>query len=161
MMFKNGTDLDQALLDVREKVDQGSGALPERAGDTNIMRFSPDELPVVWVSLTGKDADVLTELADNEVVPYFERQEGVASVTVKGAREREIQLIIDEAALNTHGIGADEVTQALQSSNQSTSVGTIDKGVQDIQVRVSGEYERFDEIGDTSITMQEGKQRQI
>src|SRR5699024_3116038 len=40
MMFKNGTDLDQALLDVREKVDQVSGALPERAGDPNIMRFS-------------------------------------------------------------------------------------------------------------------------
>src|SRR5690625_4042803 len=39
MMFKNGTDLDQALLDVREKVDQVSGALPERAGDQNIMRF--------------------------------------------------------------------------------------------------------------------------
>src|SRR5690625_973448 len=161
MMFKNGTDLDQALLDVREKVDQVSGALPERAGDPNIMRFSPDELPVVWVSLTGKDADVLTELADNEVVPYFERQEGVASVTVEGAKEREIQLILDEAALNTHGIGADEVTQALQSSNQSTSVGTIDKGKQDLQVRVSGEYESLDDIRETIIQTEEGKQLHI
>lgn len=161
MMFKNGTDLDQALLDVREKVDQVSGALPERAGDPNIMRFSPDELPVVWVSLTGKDADVLTELADNEVVPYFERQEGVASVTVEGAKEREIQLILDEAALNTHGIGADEVTQALQSSNQSTSVGTIDKGKQDLQVRVSGEYETLDDIRETIIQTEEGKQLHI
>ena len=161
MMFKNGTDLDQALLDVREKVDQVSGALPERAGDPNIMRFSPDELPVVWVSLTGKDTDVLTELADNEVVPYFERQEGVASVTVEGAKEREIQLILDEAALNTHGIGADEVTQALQSSNQSTSVGTIDKGKQDLQVRVSGEYETLDDIRETIIQTEEGKQLHI
>ena len=161
MMFKNGTDLDQALLDVREKVDQVSGALPERAGDPNIMRFSPDELPVVWVSLTGKDADVLTELADNEVVPYFERQEGVASVTVEGAKEREIQLILDEAALNTHGIGADEVTQALQSSNQSTSVGTIDKGKQDLQVRVSGEYETLDDIRETIIQTEEGDQLHI
>src|SRR5699024_8972634 len=46
MMNKNGPDLDQALRDVREKVDQVSGALPKRAGDPNIMRFSPDELPV-------------------------------------------------------------------------------------------------------------------
>ena len=47
MMFKNGTDLDQALLDVRERIDQVSGFLPDRAGSPNIMRFSPDQLPVI------------------------------------------------------------------------------------------------------------------
>src|SRR5699024_6128730 len=112
-------------------------------------------------SLTGKDADVLTELADNEVVPYFERQEGVASVTVEGAKEREIQLILDEAALNTHGIGADEVTQALQSSNQSTSVGTIDKGKQDLQESVSNQYETIDDMRETIIQTEEGKKLHI
>ena len=161
MMFKNGTDLDQALLDVREKVDQVSGMLPERAGDPNIMRFSPDQLPVMWVSLTGKDADVLTDLAETEVVPYFERQEGVASVTVEGGKEREIQLILDEAALDSHEIGSEEVVQALQSSNQSSSVGSIEKGTQDLQVRVSGEYESLDDIRDTIIQTEEGKKLHI
>src|SRR5690625_2010352 len=156
MMFKNGTDLDQALLDVREKVDQVSGALPERAGDPNIMRFSPDELPVVWVSLTGKDADVLTELADNEVVPYFERQEGVASVTVEGGKEREIQLILDQAKLQQYGVSTQELMQALNSSNQSASVGRIDKGNQDLQLRVTGEFESIDDIKNTSIQTQAG-----
>src|SRR5699024_3249251 len=42
MMFKNGTDLDQALLDVRERIDQVDEFLPDRAGSPNIMRFSPD-----------------------------------------------------------------------------------------------------------------------
>src|SRR5699024_8776700 len=161
MMFKNGTDLDQALLDVREKVDQVSGMLPERAGDPNIMRFSPDQLPVMWVSLTGKDADVLTDLAETEVVPYFERQEGVASVTVEGGKEREIQLILDEAALDSHEIGSEEVVQALQSSNQSSSVGSIEKATQDLQVRVSGEYKSLDNIRDTIIQTEEGKKLHI
>src|SRR5690625_860532 len=35
MMFDTGTDLDQALLNVRESVDQVSGMLPEQAGDPN------------------------------------------------------------------------------------------------------------------------------
>src|SRR5690625_1407674 len=60
MMFKNGTDLDQALLEVRERVDQMKDFLPDRAGSPRIMRFSPDQLPVIWVGLTGKDANVLT-----------------------------------------------------------------------------------------------------
>src|SRR5699024_6055654 len=158
MMFKNGTDLDQALLDVREKVDQVSGALPERAGDSRILRFSPDQLPVMWVGLTGSNPDVLTNLAETEVVPYFERQEGVASVTVEGGKEREIQLTFDEAALNTEGISSEDVVQALQASNQSSSVGTIEKGDQDLQVRVSGEYESLDDLNRTIIQTQDGKQ---
>src|SRR5690625_4702424 len=44
MMFKNGVDLDQALLDVRERVDQVKDLLPDQSGDPNIMRFSPDQL---------------------------------------------------------------------------------------------------------------------
>lgn len=158
MMFKNGTDLDQALLDVREKVDQVSGALPERAGDSRILRFSPDQLPVMWVGLTGSNPDSLTNLAETEVVPYFERQEGVASVTVEGGKEREIQLTIDEAALSTAGISSEDIVQALQASNQSSSVGTIEKGDQDLQVRVSGEYESLDDLNRTIIQTQDGKQ---
>lgn len=86
MMFKNDTDLDQALLDVREKVDQVKGMLPEQAGDPSILRFSPEAMPVMYVGLTGKDQAALTEIANDQIVPYFERQVGVASVTVEGAK---------------------------------------------------------------------------
>src|SRR5699024_6532261 len=82
MMFKNGTELEQSLDEKREVLDQVSGMIHERASDLNIMRYGPGELPVVYFSFTGIDADVLDELADNEVVLYFARQEGVESVTV-------------------------------------------------------------------------------
>lgn len=156
MMFKNGTNLDQALLDVRERIDQVSGFLPERAGSPNIMRFSPDQLPVIWVGLTGNDADVLTELAEKEVVPIFERQQGVASVSVEGAKTREIQLILDKQALLRYGLGEQEVMHAISSTNQAASVGTIEKGKQDLQVRITGEYESIDDIKETIIQSQSG-----
>src|SRR5690625_2181547 len=156
MMFKNGTDLDQALLEVRERVDQMKDFLPDRAGSPRIMRFSPDQLPVIWVGLTGKDANVLTELAEDEVVPYFERQEGVASVTVEGAKTREIQLVLTEAAMNQYGVKRQEVMQAINSANTSSSVGTIDKGAQDLQVRITGEFTSLDDIRQTLIQTQSG-----
>src|SRR5699024_12711724 len=62
---------------------------------------------------------------------------------------------------NPHGNGAGEVTPALKSSNQSTSVGTIDKGKQDVQVRVSGEYETLDDSRETNIQTEEAKQLHI
>ncbi|MFB4475625.1 efflux RND transporter permease subunit, partial [Oceanobacillus caeni] len=124
MMFKNGTDLDQAMLDVREKIDQIKGMLPEQAGDPSILRFSPEALPVMYIGLTGKDAATLTELADNQIVPFLERQEGVASVTVEGAKIREIQLVVDPAKLQQYGVTTQMIQQALGESNQSASVGT-------------------------------------
>lgn len=156
MMFKNGTDLDQALLEVRERIDQVKNFLPDRAGSPRIMRFSPEQLPVIWIGLTGEDANILTELADDEVVPYFERQEGVASVTVEGAKNREIQLTLDEAAMNRYGIHAQEVMQAINGANTSSSVGTIDKGTQDLQVRITGEFSSLDDIKQTLIQTQSG-----
>ena len=156
MTFKNGVDLDQALLDVRERVDQIKGFLPDQSRDPSIIRFSPDQLPVIWVSLTGKNAEALTQIAEEEVVPYFERQEGVASVTVEGGKEREIQLILDQAKLQQYGVSTQELIQALNSSNQSASVGRIDKGNQDLQLRVIGEFESIDDIKETAIQTQAG-----
>ena len=122
MMFKNGTDLDQALLDVRERVDQIKGFLPSQAGDPSIIRFSPEQLPVMWVSLTGKEAATLTNIAEDEVVPYFERQAGVASVTVEGAKEREIQIVLDQSKLQQYGVTPQTIAQMIGMSNQSLSV---------------------------------------
>lgn len=156
MMFKNGADLDQALLDVRDKVDQVKDALPDRANSPNIMRFSPDELPVMYIGFTGKDAETLTELADDTVTPYFERQEGVASVSVEGTKEREIQLALKDEKLKQHGISAEEVMQAITSANESSSVGTIEKGTQDLQVRVTGEFDSVEEIEQTNVQSESG-----
>lgn len=156
LTFKNGVDLDQSLLDVRERMDQVKGALPEGAGDPSIIRFSPDELPVMWVGLTGDDPEVLTEIADSEVVPYFERQEGVASVTVDGGKEREIQLTLDREKLLQYGVSAQHVMQAINNTNSAASVGKIDKGSKDLQLRVVGEYESIEDIKETIIQTEEG-----
>src|SRR5699024_12830566 len=96
------------------------GFLPYDAGDSSMMRFSPDQLPVMWVGLTGEDAEQLTNVAEDEIVPYFERQEGVASVSVEGGKEREIQIVLDEAklqqyGLNSQAIRSEEHTSELQS----------------------------------------------
>lgn len=156
MMFKNGTDLDQALLDVREKIDQTKGLLPEDAGDPSVLRFSPDQMPVMWVGLTGKDPAALTKIAEDQLVPFFERQGGVASVTVEGGKEREIQLVLDQAKLQQYGVTPQGLTQALNSSNKSLSAGSVEKGKQDLQIRVTGELDSIDDIKQTIVQTENG-----
>lgn len=156
MMFQNGTDLDQALLDVREQVDQVKGMLPEEAGDPSILRFSPDSLPVMYLGLTGEDLAELTEVADQQIVPFFERQEGVASVTIEGGLEREIQIELDEASLEQYGITPQSVMDTLGSENSSSSIGTVEQGDQDLQIRVVGEFDSIEDIENTQIQSEAG-----
>ncbi|MBY7144695.1 efflux RND transporter permease subunit [Virgibacillus sp. NKC19-3] len=156
MMFSSGTDLDQALLDVRESVDQVSGYLPEEAGEPNIMRFSPDQMPIVTMGLTGDDPEELTQIANDDIVPFFERQEGVASVTVEGGVEREIQLVIDQGKLQQYGMSAQDISTAMNSSNQSASVGNVEQGNKDLQMRVTGEFDSLEDIEQTIVQSESG-----
>ncbi|GAA0436533.1 efflux RND transporter permease subunit [Lentibacillus halophilus] len=151
LMFNSGTNLDQALLNVRESVDQVRGVLPENAGDPSILRFNPQQMPIMWVGLTGDEPAKLTQVANDEIVPYFERQSGVASVTVEGAKKREIQLILDQAKLNQYGVTSRSIIEALNNANQSASVGTIEKGNKDLQLRVTGELASVDDIKETIV----------
>ncbi|GAB3789535.1 efflux RND transporter permease subunit [Virgibacillus kimchii] len=156
MMFDTDTDLDQALLNVRESVDQVSGMLPDQAGDPNIMRFNPEQLPVIWVGLTGDSAENLTEVADDQIVPFFERQEGVGSVTIEGGREREVQIVLDQSSLEQYGVTTQNIMEALNSSNQSGSAGTVDRGNQDLELRVTGEFQSLDDIKETVVQTEAG-----
>lgn len=151
MMFKNGIDLDQALLDVREKTDQIKGMLPDNAGDPSIIRFSPDQLPVMWVSVSGLDQEALTQITEDQIIPHLEREEGVASISVEGGTEREIQLILKEDKLEEYHVNSQIVMHALHSANHQSSVGKVEKGTKDLQVRVSGEFADIEEIRTTTI----------
>ncbi|WP_130859275.1 efflux RND transporter permease subunit [Gracilibacillus phocaeensis] len=161
LMFENGTNLDNALLDVRESVDQVKGMLPEGADDPSVLRFNPNQMPIMWVGLTGADTTTLQSVAENTVQPYFERQGGVASVGIEGGEERVIDLELDRAALDQYGITTQMVQQGLQGANQSGSAGTIQKGDQDLQLRVDGTFTSVDDIANTIIQSPQGSQVKI
>lgn len=151
MMFEMGTNLDNALLEVRERVDQVSGFLPDDAGNPNVLRINPNQMPVMSVALTGDHLNRLQGLADDQVLPVLERQAGVADVTIEGGQSRVIDIELDEAKLNQYGVSAQEIMQALGQANQSASAGTIARGDQNLQVRVEGTYQSVDDIRQTLI----------
>ncbi|WP_163539675.1 efflux RND transporter permease subunit [Gracilibacillus sp. YIM 98692] len=158
IMFENGTDLDNALLEVRESVDQVKGFLPEGANEPSVLRFNPNQMPIMWVGLTGADTTKLQSIAEDTVSPYFERQSGVASVAIEGGEERVIELELDRAAMNQYGVNTQLIQQALAGANQSASAGSIQKGDQDLQLRINGTFNSTQDIAETIIQTPQGSQ---
>ncbi|WP_027965244.1 efflux RND transporter permease subunit [Halalkalibacillus halophilus] len=151
MMFSTGTNLDNALLNVRESIDQVSAALPSGAQSPSVLRFDPQQLPVMWVGLTGDNQSDLQNLAEEEIVPMFERQAGVGSIQIEGGTSEEVTVELDQDRLNQYGLTSQQLMQGISSANQSSSVGVIERGTQELQLRVPGEYESIEEIRSTLI----------
>ncbi|MBR7554142.1 efflux RND transporter permease subunit [Allobacillus sp. GCM10007491] len=151
MMFSMDTNLDNALLNVRESVDSVSGFLPEGANSPSVLRFDPAQMPVMWIGLTGSDKAELQRVAENDIQPLFERQAGVGSVQIEGGESEEIQVQLDQQKLTQYGLNSQQVMQAVQNANQSMSAGVIERGNQELQLRIPGEYESIDEIRETQI----------
>ncbi len=156
LMFDSGVKLDDALYEVREKVDQVKGFLPEDADDPAVLRFDPQQMPVVWLGLSGASLEELQEIAEDQVEPILSRVKGAASVSIQGGRTREILIELDQAKLTLHGLTSAQIMQSLSSENQSASAGVVSKGTQNLQIRVDGEYTSIEDIGNTLIMLPQG-----
>ncbi|RWZ59006.1 efflux RND transporter permease subunit [Halobacillus fulvus] len=158
LQFNTGVDLDSTLLEVRENVDQVRGLLPEGAGEPSVLRFDPQQLPIMNVGLSGDTAEELQQVAESRIVPFLERQEGVASVSIEGGQVREVQVLIDQAQLTQYGLDSQTIVQTLNAANQSASAGAIEKGEKDLQIRIEGEFDSVEDVENTILQSQSGAQ---
>ena len=150
--FNMGTNMDFAALEMREKIDLIRGWLPDDAGQPLVFKFDPSMMPVMVVGLGGvEDLAQLKELAEDTIKPRLERLEGVASVSVQGGREREIEVKLHPAALEGYGISIEQVIQTLAAENLTLPAGTIQEGEEELLLRTTGEFRTVEEIGEVNI----------
>lgn len=104
--FDSGTNMDSAMVNLSTAADQVRGLLPDTAGNPMLLQISPDMLPVMIaaVDMEGMDVYQLTDFASETVIPAFERQAGVASVSGTGLVEKSVEIRLSEEkieAINT------------------------------------------------------------
>lgn len=151
--FATSIDLDQAVSDLQEKINQA--VLPEDADTPNILKFDINSQPIIYLGLTGKDTTTTTlESIADDLSVNFEKLEGVAAVEITGGTDREIQLTLDPILLEQYNLTSTDVVNAIRNKNIASTIGDVLQGDTNVQVRVDGEYETLDEIRNTSIPLQ-------
>ncbi len=155
LRFAWGTDMDFATLNVRERLDNIRELLPETAERPTILRVDPQAEPILTISLTG-GANLLQnkEIADRVFRRRLEQLDGVAQASVTGGLDREIQVDVDPALLESNGITLAEVSTALDDANYSARGGTILRGRYRYPLRTLGEFQTVQEIGDVVVARQ-------
>nr|WP_297180296.1 efflux RND transporter permease subunit [uncultured Agathobaculum sp.] len=156
VQFAFGTDLDEAMVDMRDKVDQAKALLPEDATDPTVMSIDIDSMPVIMVALRGADLASLQSLADEEIAPALERLDGVASVDIMGGYENEVAVKTDAARLKGYNLTVSSVAQQLGADNMAVPGGELDSGSQTLSVRTDGEYQSVDDVKNALISLPAG-----
>ncbi len=165
-----GTNMDFAMLEVREKLDQIRASLPREAGRPTILRVDPSAEPIMTLAVSERlrGIQVVKQVAashGNKGVPQssgqlvelketaralikrrIEQVNGVAQVSVLGGVEREIHVNIDTRKLQAFGLTLDQVSQALASANLNLPGGTIKRGLFRYSLRTVGEFTNVEEI---------------
>jgi HAE1 family hydrophobic/amphiphilic exporter-1 len=151
-----GVDMDQAALDIRDKIDIIRGYLPSDVKTPQVLKMDPNSMPIMSLTLSGSDLSEMKRVAEDVVQPKLERTEGVASAYVTGGREKEIKVVLDQNKLQSYGLTAGQVSQAISADNLSGTAGSVVRGQSDLDVRVVGEYRKAKDLEDVSIGLPGG-----
>lgn len=156
--FDFGTDMDNVMNDVRDKVDMISGFLPEGTEDPMILKFSSDMIPVIILSATAKEsAGALYKILDEQVANPLNRVPGVGTVSVAGAPQREVQVNVIPEKLEAYNISLEQIAQVIATENVNVPAGNFDIGSQTYMLRLEGEYQNSSELNDIIIGNNEGR----
>ena len=100
LQFTDDTNMDSAMVRVSAAINRTS--LPEECGTPNIMELSMDMMATMYTSVYQEDMDIveLTDFTEEVVVPYFERQSGVASITTIGGVSNTIEVRLNKEKID-------------------------------------------------------------
>lgn len=139
--FEFGYDIDVLTNNVRDKLDMVSSALPDDANTPYIFKFSTDMIPIVIMSVQAQESQAaLYKILDDNVANPLARIDGVGTVSVAGAPQREINVYMDPAKMEAYNMTVEQVSAAIAAENRNVPGGTFDVGTQTYSLRVEGEF---------------------
>ncbi len=161
--FAWGTDMTNAAVEVREKLDLVE--LPLDIERPTILRLNPNLDPIVRAAIVLKDRDAqapvaqlqeLRRFAEDVVKKRLDPVLGVAAVLVSGGFEDEIAVNVDQERLAQLNMNVQLLGQRLQAANVNLSGGRLTDRGQEFLVRTMNEFESVGDIADTIVFQQEG-----
>lgn len=155
--FSTDMDIDEALQQVREKVDLAKPELPEDAEEPLIQEVNLSEFPIMQVNLSGDySLDILKDIAE-DLQERIETVPSVLGVDLTGGLEREVQVDVNLPKLKYYNISFRDIIAAISQENVTIPGGDITVGSKNFLLRVPGQYQTTEPIEDIVVKAENEK----
>ena len=149
-----GSNMDEAVNDVRSFVDMTKDNLPDNCGTPMIFKLSTSTMPVCQYSITADETYAgLDKILNDEVIPQLNQIDGIGNISLSGAPDRYVYINVDQQKLDAYGLSLEQVGQVISANNLNLSSGTVKMPQEQYQMQVRSEYIESSEIGDLMVAM--------
>ncbi len=140
VMFQIGTDINAAVNEVKNAVDQARSELPEGILEPRVNKIQGRGAEIAAWAITADDMTVeqLSWFADDIVAKRLLSVPGMAEVSRGGGVTREIRVTLDPARMQSLGVSATQVNNALRQINVNAAGGKAEIAGSRQSVRVLG-----------------------
>lgn len=136
--FEIDVDVDQAVLDVKDKVDMAKRYFPQDAREPIISEFNAAQFPMIVVNIHGDVPERGLARIAEDLKDRLESHPGILEARVQGKREDLLEIVIDPVKLETYNISYQEIFAIVNANNQLIPAGEIDTGQGSFAVKVPG-----------------------
>ncbi len=151
IMFDWGTNMDSAMLDIRENLSFIESFLPDGAEKPMVVKMDPNMMPILQIGVSGGDLEQLQDIAEDIIEPRLSRIPEIASVYITGGNVRQISVEVDPVKLENYNLTLSQVTSVLQAENFNMSGGQYEQGQRKYYVRNLQQFETIADIEDVRI----------
>jgi multidrug efflux pump subunit AcrB/ABC-type multidrug transport system ATPase subunit len=141
--FKQNVDLKYAYLRLDEKINALRSQLPD-GFFARVYKVDTEQLTNMFMSLQvrgGGGVDRVRQLTEQKVSDELENIDGIAGVQVYGGRQKSVEIIVDEAACQSHDISVAQIRAALgRNSIDKTFLGRAFDGKKKYFVNLLADY---------------------
>ncbi|ODU99365.1 MAG: acriflavin resistance protein [Rubrivivax sp. SCN 70-15] len=143
LIFNFDKNLVVAADEVRNAIASVRYKLPTEMREPILQRLDPNDQPIMQLALSSDTQShaAISRLAEDQLADRFRAIPGVAVVTVTGALQRELSVLLRTEKLREYGISVTDVVRALRAQNATAPVGKVRGALQDDSIRLVGRIE--------------------
>jgi len=158
VFFQPGIDINTANAQVTAIAQTVLKQMPPNITPPLILNFNASTVPIIQIALAGKGVSeqAVFDLAINTVRTPLVTVPGAAIPYPFGGKFRQIQIDLDPAAMQSRGLSANDVANALAAQNLLTPAGSQKIGSFEYAIQLNNAPKDFAALGDLPVFAKDG-----
>ncbi|MCX5700400.1 MAG: efflux RND transporter permease subunit [Candidatus Omnitrophica bacterium] len=156
--FDLGRDIDVAVQDVQNKIQQVQKRLPNDIDPATISKVNPEDQPIVMITFSSATMplrDLMTYVQDH-LKDQFATISGVGEIYLGGYVDRNLRIWVDSSKLEAYQLTVQDVIDAVEKQHEEIPAGRLETSKDERNIRVMGEAGTPEEFGNIIIPKRNG-----
>ena len=144
--FEVGFDMDQALVDIKQSVEEVKYELPREAEDPQISEYSEASFPIMNISIVGSSSIRQKIFYAKELKDQVESLEEILEANLSGAPAEVLEGIINKSKMESYEVTLSDIYYSVANNNLIIPGGKQDTGKGSFNIEVPSVIETAQDV---------------